>query len=155
MKEATVFRGREPRCSNGSTAGSTTNRKKSTVKKPAEPAWLREKLVALRIFAVLAPARPAPRPFAEQVERLFASAVALGIGGHDSDGLDQLRDALEDQAAVVEQLGRGAVTWTWSHFVGEVESIAMERTVTAETPSPGSVRVATVDEAEGRPSRTS
>jgi RecB family exonuclease len=121
----------------------------------AERARLARDLVA-RIFAILAPLDE-PRPFADQVDRLFHIATELGIGhpaaneNGDSGaaGLDRLRDALEDQAGVLEQLGRGQSRWSWTAFVAEVESSTMEWTAPPRPPAPGSVRVATVDETAG------
>ena len=123
----------------------------------AERARLARDLVE-RIFAILAPLDE-PRPFAEQVEQLFRVATELGIGragaieNEDTDngaaGLDRLRDAMEDQAGVLECLGRGESRWSWAAFAAEVESSAMEWTAPPAPPAPGSVRVATVDEAVG------
>ena len=92
-----------------------------------------------RIFALLAPLDQ-PRPFADQVERLFRVAVAMGIGPDADAGLDRLRDALEDQAGMLERLGRGESPWSWREFAGEVESFAMEPAATSPTARPGVAR---------------
>ena len=90
-----------------------------------------------------------PRPFAEQVERLVDVAGALGIRPDAEPGLDRLRDALEDQAGVLQRLGRGEAPWSWAVFAGEVESIAMELTATSPTAASGAVRIAEVDAVAG------
>ncbi len=151
VKTASVFRGRESllnwldRTVAGAQAG--------TVK--GDRARLARDLVE-RIFALLAPLDQ-PRPFVDQVDWLFYAAGELGIdapdeAGHPPDGdsgLDRLRDALEDRAGVLESLGRGEAPWTWADFAAEVESFAMELTAPPPPTSPGSVRMAAVDDVAG------
>jgi ATP-dependent helicase/nuclease subunit B len=141
VKSSPVFRGREPLLN--WLDRQIVERKDHTVK--AERARLARDLVE-RIFNMLEPLDQ-PRPFAEHVEQLFRVSANLGIGG--AAGLDRLRDALEDQDGVLERLGRGDAPWSWSSFVAEVESFAMELTVTPQPPRPGAVCVATVDEVAG------
>ena len=123
----------------------------------AERARLARDLIG-RFFTILA-SLDQPRPFADQVDRLFRVVDALGIGRggvREDDGvssgtaaLERLRDALEDQAGVLEHLGRGEAPWSWAAFAAEVESFSTELTAPPEPPRLGAVRVATVDEAEG------
>jgi RecB family exonuclease len=150
IKSSPVFRGREQLLN--WLDRQVAERKDHTVK--AERARLARDLTE-RIFAILEPLDQ-PRPFAEQVEWLFHAVEALGIGGVDDDrrplaeaGLDRLRDAMEDQAGVLERLGRGEARWHWAAFVSKVESMAMELTAPPPPTQPGAVRLATVDDLEG------
>ena len=106
IKTSSVFRGREPllRWLDRTIADG----KGRTVK--AERARLARDLVA-KLFALLAPLDQ-PRRFSAQVDQLVAIAETLHLGGSDGAALDQLRDALEDQADVLDRLGRGEPPWT-------------------------------------------
>ena len=95
------------------------------------------------------PARPSHGPSPSRSTRLVRIVEILHLGGSDASGLDQLRDALEDQAGVLDRLGRGEAPWSWSAFVREVESIVLDLKVPGPPPRPGSVRMATVGEAQG------
>jgi RecB family exonuclease len=153
IKASSVFRGREPLLN--WLDRQVAEKRDHTVK--AERARLARDLVE-RLFTILAPLDQ-PRPFAEQVEQLFRAAAELGIGHAGADGgaiapdgeagLDRLRDVLEDQAGVLERLGRGEASWSWAAFVAEVESFATELTAPPDPPRPGAVRMATVDEVAG------
>jgi RecB family exonuclease len=151
VKTSPVFRGREPLLN--WLDRHVAEMRDRTVK--AERARLARDLVE-RIFELLSPLDQ-PRPFAEQVERLFRVASGLGIGvprgkgdvPHGEAGLDRLLDALEDQAGILDRLGRGEAPWRWADFAGEVESFAMELAAPPLPPRPGAVRLAAVDEVEG------
>ncbi|HZW32097.1 MAG TPA: PD-(D/E)XK nuclease family protein [Isosphaeraceae bacterium] len=119
-----------------------------------------------KFFALLDPLVRS-RTFAEQVEEIVRVAEALRLGASDvsgqdapppegpsdSAGLDALRDALEDQADLLDRLGRGETLWSWPAFVREVESVVLELRAPAEPPRPGSVRMTTVDQVEGARAR--
>jgi ATP-dependent helicase/nuclease subunit B len=143
IKTSSVFRGREPllRWLDRTIA----NEKGRTVK--GDRARVAREVVT-KLFALLAPLDQ-PRPFAEQVDQLFRIAGSLRLGTPDGAGLDPLRDALEDQADILDRLGRGELPWRWSAFVREVESIVLDLKVPVPPPRPGSVRMATVGQAEG------
>src|SRR5262249_53283217 len=89
---AHVFRGREPL--ERSLDRTITREQRCEVK--AQRARLAREVVG-RVFALLAPLDQA-RPYSAQVDQLFGVAAALHIGEPDAEGLDQLRDALEDKA---------------------------------------------------------
>jgi ATP-dependent helicase/nuclease subunit B len=143
IKTSSVFRGREPllRWLDRTIA----NEKGRTVK--GDRARVAREVMA-KLFALLAPLDQ-PRPFAGQVDQLFRIAGSLHLGTPDGAGLDPLRDALEDQADILDRLGRGELPWRWSGFVREVESIVLDLKVPVPPPRPGSVRMATVGQAEG------
>ena len=101
-----------------------------------------------KVFALLAPLDQA-RPFSDQVDQVVHIMEVLRLGGPNGSGLDPLRDALEDQAGVLERLGRGEAPWSWAAFVREVESIVLDLKVPGPPTRPGSVRMATVSEARG------
>lgn len=157
VRTSPVFRGRETLLNWLDRA--VANARDNTVK--AERARLARTVVE-RVLGLIEPV-DRPRPFGDQVDRLFGLARALGIvevpAGQVADGpapsisdcagLDRLRDALEDRAAVVDRLGRGGGSWTWSDFAEEVESLAAELTVPPVDARPGSIRLATVDEVGG------
>ncbi len=159
IRTSPVFRGRESLL--GWLDRTVANATGSTVK--AERARLARDLVE-RTFRLLEPI-DRPRPFADQVDRLFGLARSLGIGepaavgsveepaspsrADHSAGLDRLRDALEDRAGVLVRLGRGDVPLSWADFAADVESLAAELTVPPAPARPGSVRLATVNEIDG------
>ncbi len=143
VKTSSVFRGREPLLRWLDRTLSTE--KAQTVK--AERARMARDLLA-NLFALLAPLDKA-RPFSEQLEQIVRIGEILHLGEFARSGLDQLRDAMEDQAGVLERLGRGDAPWSWSAFVREVESIALGLKVPGPPPRPGSVRMAAVGEAQG------
>jgi RecB family exonuclease len=142
-----VFRGREPLLRRLDRI--IADEKGRTVK--AERARLARDLV-IKVFALLNPLDRS-RPFAEQVDQLVRLAETLRLGESDQGGLDSLRDALEDQADVLDRLGRGEVPWTWPAFVREVESFVLELGAPGPPPRPGSVRMTTVDQVEGARTR--
>src|SRR5262249_5878806 len=110
--------------------------------------------VVEQFFALLDPLVRS-RTFAEQVEQVVRVAGALRLGApvaagseapppgcaSDSDGLDALRDALEDRADLLDRLGRGDTSWSWPAFVREVESMVLELRAPAEPPRLGPVRM--------------
>ncbi len=143
IKTSSVFRGREPliRWLERAIAEGKGATVKSQRARTARD-------VVTRLFAMLAPLDQ-PRPFAAQLDQLVRIVEALQLGASDGEGLDQLRDAIEDQADIFDRLGLGERRWRWSSFVREVESIVLELTVPAPMSRPGSVRMATVGQAEG------
>ncbi|MGP0062549.1 MAG: PD-(D/E)XK nuclease family protein [Isosphaeraceae bacterium] len=143
IKTSSVFRGREPLLRWLERA--VSEGKGGTVK--AHRARIGLETVS-KLFALLAPLDQ-PRRFAAQVVNLLHIVETLHLGDPDDAGLDQLRDALEDQAGILEWLGRGDEPWRWSAFVREVESIVLDLKVPAPPMRPGSVRMATVGQVEG------
>ncbi|MHB1559318.1 MAG: PD-(D/E)XK nuclease family protein, partial [Isosphaeraceae bacterium] len=147
VRKSPVFRGRETLLNWLDRA--VANARDNTVK--AERARLARTVVE-RVLGLVEPI-DRPRPFGDQVDRLFGLARSLGIveapEGRDCAGLDRLRDALEDRAAVIDRLGRGGGSWAWADFAEEVESLAAELTVPPVEAQPGSIRLATVDEVSG------
>ena len=93
---------------------------------------------------------PVARPgrWRTQVDRLGKLADGLGL---DPDELDPLRDALEDQSWVFDQLGPAVAetSWTWPEFVDEVEAIISDALAPVPTPSPGAIRIEAVGDSEG------
>src|SRR5262249_23219736 len=132
-----VFRGREQLLRRLDRI--VADEKGHTVK--AQRARLARDLAAL-VFSTLDPLDRS-RTFAEQVDRLLHVVKEFRIGGSDEGGLDVLWDALEDQADVLDRLGRGNTKWSWSAFVREVESLVVELKSPGPTPPPGSVRMMT------------
>jgi RecB family exonuclease len=94
-----------------------------------------------------------PRPWAGQAAMLRQVAEGLGLGAGDATALDPLWEALGDQADMLGRLGHGEHVWSWERFAGEVDAMAGEIRVPASAPRPGSVRLATVDEAVGARAR--
>jgi RecB family exonuclease len=86
-------------------------------------------------------------PWAELCERLLAMAKDLGLA---SDGLDALRDALDDHALIPDVAGRSLDR---ARFVAEVETIARDLPRPSRLACPGAVRFATIAEAEGARAR--
>ena len=67
--------------------------------------------------------------------------------------LDPLWDALDDQTDILDRLGRGEEVWIWSDFTVEVDAIVFETYIPPPAPTPGSVLVTSVDNAEGARAR--
>jgi ATP-dependent helicase/nuclease subunit B len=147
IQTSSVFRGREPLLR--WLERTISNEKGRTVK--AQRARLARELMA-KLFALLAPLDRA-RPFSEQVDQIVRIGHVLRLGGSDELGLDPLQDALEDQAGVLDRLGRGEAPWSWGAFVREVESMVLDFKVPGPPPRPGSVRMATVSETQGARAR--
>src|SRR5262249_41820139 len=76
-------------------------------------------------------------------------AEGLGIGAGDASALDPLWEALDDQADVLERLGHDEQAWSWERFAAEIDTMAAEVLVPSSALAPGSVRLATVDQAVG------
>src|SRR5262249_58648751 len=89
-----------------------------------------------------------PGRWAVQVDRLRALADALGLGP-DEGGIAHLLNALLDQGVVLEGLGRQDRPRSWVEFTREVGSVAREFRQPVPRPAPGTIRMATVEEAEG------
>ncbi|HEX8199619.1 MAG TPA: PD-(D/E)XK nuclease family protein, partial [Isosphaeraceae bacterium] len=105
---------------------------------------------ALRVFDRLAAAIPAvdrPGRWVDQVGRLLGLAAELGLGA--ADALEHLAGALDDHGAVLDGLGLAERAWSWAEFAREVEALVREVTLPASPVPPGSVLLATVDEADG------
>lgn len=115
--------------------------------------------IAARVFDRLVPvflAIDRPGRWYEQVERLSGLAAELGLAtpiepddGGCSDALEHLTNALDDHGAVLDGLGFGEHLWNWAEFAGEVEALVRDVTIPASPRPPGSVLLATVDEADG------
>ncbi len=104
--------------------------------------------VAERLFEVLM-SLDQPRPWALQVAELRRVARLSGIGAADPAGLDPLWDALDDMSDVLDRAGRASERWSWAEFALEIDAIVREISVPAAGPSPGAIRLATVDQAAG------
>jgi ATP-dependent helicase/nuclease subunit B len=104
--------------------------------------------VAERLLEVLMPLDQ-PRRWADQVDELHRVAGELGMMDPSHSELDPLWDALDDQADMLERLGRGEQSWTWADFAAEIDAIVFEARVPPPVPAPGSILLATVDQAEG------
>jgi RecB family exonuclease len=104
--------------------------------------------VAERLFAVLEPLDRSRR-WTGQVDELRRIARELGIDRSDGPGVQALLEALDDQSDILDRLGRTNERWTWSAFVPEAELILNELRTPSPSPVPGSVRLATIDQAEG------
>lgn len=88
------------------------------------------------------------RSWSGQTVELFRIARELGIGGGEESALDVLWDALDDQADMLDRLGRGDESWSWEQFTAEVGAI-LDGIEIEPAPTPGSVRLTTVERAEG------
>jgi RecB family exonuclease len=88
------------------------------------------------------------RPWTGQADHLRRVAGELGMTGGVEPVLDTLWDALDDQADMLDRLARSEAPWTWAEFTTEVDAILGDLIVPT-APAPGSIRLATVDQAEG------
>ena len=104
--------------------------------------------VTERLFELLMPLDQS-RPWPLQVAELRRVARLLGIGAADPAALDPLWDALDDVSDVLDRLGRTAERWSWAEFALEIDAIVREITVPSAGPSPGTVRLATAEQAAG------
>ena len=143
IKTSSVFRGKEPLIR---WLDRTINNEKGQTVKGDRVRVARE--IVTTLFSLLGPLDQS-RPFADQVEQLVRIVETLRLGQSASVGLDTFRDALEDQADILHRLGQGKLPWTWLEFVRAVESIVLDLCVPIEPVRPGSVRMATVAQAEG------
>jgi ATP-dependent helicase/nuclease subunit B len=93
-----------------------------------------------------------PGPWPIQVERTRRLADALGL---ESDALEPLWDALDDQGRVRERLGVAIAeeSLTWPEFVRQVEATVAEVVIPPAAPTPGAIRIESVREAEGARAR--
>ncbi|WP_237170894.1 PD-(D/E)XK nuclease family protein [Paludisphaera borealis] len=89
------------------------------------------------------------RPWSEHASALRLAAGTLGLGTRDGRALETLWDALEDRAEVLEKLGRGAETVSWSEFVDKLASVTAETLSPRSASTPGSIRTAVVEEVAG------
>ena len=108
------------------------------------PRMLRARSVFDQIAAAIEPVH-GDEPWPVHVDRLRESAEALGIGD-----LDSLWDALDDHALIRDF---AAPSISHATFVRDVESILVDLDAPRPAPRPGTVRVMTVDEAEGTSAR--
>ena len=104
--------------------------------------------VAQRLVQLLDPLDRS-RPWAAQVEWLYQLANALGLGEPGDPALEALWDALDDQADVRDRLGRGKEELSWAEFAAAVDSIILDASIPPPPAIPGSIRFATVDQAQG------
>jgi ATP-dependent helicase/nuclease subunit B len=89
----------------------------------------------------------------EHVARLHGLADALGIGGKGDDALERLFNALDDHAAVVEAARPGRAL-AFTGFARAVESLINDLREPESPLAPGTVAVATVDQAAGARAKT-
>ncbi len=107
---------------------------------------------ALRTLGELIDSTIGPGPWPIQVERTHRLAVSLGI---ESDALEPLWNALDDQGWVRERLGVAIAeeSLTWPEFVDQVEAIVAEVVTPPPDRIPGTIRIESVREAEGARAR--
>ena len=104
--------------------------------------------IAERLIKVLVPL-DRPRPWSDQAAELRRVAGELGMDRAEESTLERLWDALDDQTDMLDRLGRGDEPWSWAAFTAEVDAILGEIEIVPAAAS-GSIRLATVDQAEGR-----
>ncbi len=91
-----------------------------------------------------------PRPWGEQIRELERLTEWLGLEqGDSSRGLGALSDGLAEHVGALEHLGRGGDLISWGEFCREVESLSAETLMPEPRPRPGSIRMATLDDARG------
>ncbi len=88
-----------------------------------------------------------PASWTDQCDRLRGIAGSLGLA---SDGIDALWDALDDHALIADVEARAIDR---DGFLGALESISRDLTRPASPSRPGSIRFATIAEAEGTRAR--
>jgi RecB family exonuclease len=103
---------------------------------------------AERIVSLLAPLNE-KRPWSAHVNELRRIAGELGIGRPGPELLEPFWEALDEQSDVLERLGKGETDWSWASAIAEVEAILNELPVRPAKAAPGSVRLTTVDLADG------
>lgn len=103
-----------------------------------------------RVIAEVSVLEP-PGSWAEHTARLRRLAGRLGIGGQGDDALERLWNALDDHGAAIEGAGRElfARPWPFPAFVRACESLIEEDREPETTLTPGTVALATVDQAAG------
>lgn len=101
-----------------------------------------------RLAEVLVPIDQS-RPWREQTGALRWLAQSLGIGASGDPSLEAFWEALDDQEAILDRLGRGDRNWSWTDFLREVESLTGEVMGPPSPFPPGSIRLAEVDAALG------
>ncbi len=84
-----------------------------------------------------------------QVDRLKKLAGVLGLHDADDIGLEALWAALDEQGDVLESLGVGHESWSWGAFTAEVEALVSDLAIVARPRASGTVRLATLNDAEG------
>ena len=89
----------------------------------------------------------------EHIERVQDLADRLGLNASRPEPLDILWEALEDQAVVLEGLGRGGRSMSFEAFASELDAIVSEVAWEDRLISSGSVVVTTVDRARGARAR--
>ena len=103
--------------------------------------------IAERLIKVLAPLNQ-ERPWSAQAAELDRVARELGFEREESSPFDALWDALDDQADMLDRLGRGNEPWSWTAFLAEVDAI-LDQVEIPPAVVPGSILVTTVERAVG------
>lgn len=157
IRDTRVFRGVSAiRSALARTAGNQTADTARDSRKGSQRAARAE--LALKIFdrlTALFESCDQPATWSEQSARVRSIQEALRLGdpsvanASDRIALERLNDAIDDQGAVRESLGLGDRVWSWNEFLGEIDALARDLTIPGGAPASGSVRVMTVDQAEG------
>ncbi|WP_369432118.1 PD-(D/E)XK nuclease family protein [Aquisphaera insulae] len=108
----------------------------------------RARAVIERLFDVLGPLDD-PRRWKEHVVELRRAVADLGVEMNGGTPIETWLEGLDDHSDSLDRLGRANERWTWAAFVAEAESILGELDAPSPEAVPGSVRLATVDEADG------
>ncbi len=156
LREARVYRGDDAiaealgQMVDHSPSGTETTSKPDYLRRHRQRlAWLGG--IALPVFERLSESLKAVAvsgSWSEQVDRLAGLAIDLGLDPESESALGHLFGALDDHAMVLDGLGKGGESWTWSAFVAELEAILQDLPA-PEAPTAGAIRFATVDEASG------
>jgi RecB family exonuclease len=157
IRDVRVFRGRAAiraallRASGGLDAKSPRDERRRRLK--AARAGLALALLD-RLTALFEPVdRPAPWRIQAQRVRNVRAELRLGHPAagtpRDLAALETLTDAIDDHGAVLEALGLGDDLFTWPDFVLAVDALARDLAGPPPGPAHGTVRLLTVDQAEG------
>jgi RecB family exonuclease len=104
--------------------------------------------VVERLVSAVSPLNAA-RSWSAQVGELRRLARELGLDHPEEERLEPLWDALDDQSDILHRLGRGNEPRSWAATIAEVEAQVHDLPTRHGPAAPGSIRLATVDEAEG------
>jgi ATP-dependent helicase/nuclease subunit B len=160
LRETRVFRGREAiRDRLGRNAERTATRDSNSFEYAKEQQKIQRAQRARQVFdrlITLFDEIDRPGCWALQVDRLRHLAESLGIGTARQSGsradraaLECLWNALDDQGEVLRILQGEEAFWSWAEFTSEVERLIRDLPLPPSPPSPGAVRLTTVDEAAG------